>query len=184
MENLIETKRWREESCECALRLDIDTVTCACIHVHTNTANIYIYRDQQHGSTITFRLDRQSPYRLQSIETRTVTALARTCLKSKGEPCHCVYTVLVNPTFIIFYLYILGGRVVSGQCCPSATLSPLLALLPRRPDTVGLLSQDPARGQAFSQVKGRGMRWWCHRGCWRVTWKVGGGPSRGDSVTH
>lgn len=125
-----------------------------------------------------------SPYRLQSIETRTVTALARTCLKSKGEPCHCVYTVLVNPTFIIFYLYILGGRVVSGQCCPSATLWPLLALLPRRPDTVGLLSQDPAPGQAFSQVKGRGMKWWCHRGCWRVTWKVGGGPSRGDSVTH
>lgn len=34
-----------------------------------------------------------SPYRLQSIETRTVTALARTGLKSKGEPCHCVYCV-------------------------------------------------------------------------------------------
>lgn len=67
----------------------------------------------------------------------------------------------------------------SSAWCPLMTLRPLLALLPCCPDTVDLLSQDQAWGQTFWQVKGQGMRWWCHHGCWRVARRVGGGLSRG-----
>lgn len=68
----------------------------------------------------------------------------------------------------------------SSAWCPSVTPWPLLALLPCCPYTVGLLSPDRAWGQTFWEVKGRGMRWWCHRGCWRVARRVGGGLSQGS----
>lgn len=64
--------------------------------------------------------------------------------------------------------------------CPSVTPWPLLALLSCRTDTVGLLSPDQAWGQTFWGVMGRGMGWWCHRGCRRVACRIGGGLSRGS----
>lgn len=72
----------------------------------------------------------------------------------------------------------------SSAWCPQVTPWPLLALLPCCPDTVGLLSPDQAWGQTFWEFKGRGMRWWCHRGCWRVAYKVWGWAVSRVLVTH
>lgn len=68
----------------------------------------------------------------------------------------------------------------SSPWCPSVTLWPLVALLLCCPYTLGLLSPDQAWGQTFWEVKGQGMRWWCHSGCRRVARGVGGGLSRGS----
>lgn len=68
----------------------------------------------------------------------------------------------------------------SNARCLSVTPWPLLAPLPNWSYTVGLLSPTQAWGQIFWEVRGRGMKWWCHCGCWRVARGIRGGLSRGS----
>ena len=72
----------------------------------------------------------------------------------------------------------------SSAWCPSVTPWPLLALQQSFPCTVGRLSPDQAWGQTFWEVRGRGMRWWCHFSCRRGASRDGGWAVSRVPVTH
>lgn len=101
----------------------------------------------------------------------------------RAGPTHLALCIKINKQVYLQILQTwtsLHSGWESSAWCPSVTPWPRQALLPCCPFTVGLLSPHQAWGQTFWEVKGRGMRWWCHRGYWRVARRVGGGLSRGS----